>query len=104
MIPVVSQPETVQKSRTESMVFFKGGNLPLGDGLLQDIVHRVRLCQGRVVVDVRPEETVLLGNFLDNTSGEIIFAYYLLPYKNVLSQIPISNGAFIRQIEKRKIL
>src|SRR5882672_12771210 len=40
-IPVVADPEAVDNSRTESMVLFNGGNLPLGGGLLQDIVKCV---------------------------------------------------------------
>src|ERR1700730_15006456 len=59
-IPVVADSEAVEKSRSESMVFLDGGNLPLGGGLLQDIVKYVRFCQGRVVVYVSPEKAVLL--------------------------------------------
>jgi len=42
------------------MVFFDGGNLPLGGGLEQEIVKWIRLCQGRVVVYICAEEAVLL--------------------------------------------
>src|SRR6266550_1958144 len=59
-ISVVADPEAVEKSRSESMVFFDGGNLPLGGGLEQEVVKWIRLCQGRIVVYIRPEEAVLL--------------------------------------------
>src|SRR5258705_9904136 len=82
-IPVVAHPETIEKNRTESMVFFEGGNLPLGGRRLQDIVKSVRLCQGRIVVHIRPEEAVLPRYFLVDSNGEIIFADNLLPYEFV---------------------
>src|SRR5258706_3122006 len=93
VISVVAHAETVKKSRSESMVFLDGGYLPLGDGLLQNIVEKVRLSQRRVVVHVRAEKAVLLRNFLVNSSGVIIFADNLLPVKHVLSHIPTARGA-----------
>jgi len=74
------------------VVFFEGGDLPLGDGLQQDIVKYVRLCQGRVVVHIRPEEAVLRRNFLVDSNGEIIFVYDLLTYKFVYFLIPLLPG------------
>ena len=44
MIPVEAEAKTIAYSRAEDMVFFEGGNLPLGDGLLQDIVEYIGLC------------------------------------------------------------
>ena len=84
------------------MVFFDGGNLALGDGLLQDVVENVGLRQRRVVVHVRAEEAVLVGNLLIDSNGEIILADYLLPCKNVLCNVS-ANGS-IRCVEKRQIL
>src|SRR6202158_5966447 len=94
-IPVVADSEAVEKSRSESMVFLDGGNLPLGGGLLQDIVKYVRFCQGRVVVYVSPEKAVLLRKFLVDSSSEIIFAYNLLALKLVECLIPIANGTSV---------
>src|SRR3979490_97056 len=102
MVPIVSGAETVEKRRNERMVFLEGGNLPLGDGLLQDIVENVGLSQRRVVVHVGTEKAVLLRNFLVDSSGVVILADNLLPRKHVLSYIRIGSGA--RWIEKWQIL
>src|SRR2546427_674362 len=105
MIPVVAQPETVDKSRAENVIFFDGGNLPLGDGLLQDIVKYVGLRQGRVVVHIRPEEAVLRRNFFIDSSGEIIFANNLLAYELIQCLIPTANGGSVRrQLEHGQVL
>src|ERR1700730_8860724 len=85
MIPVVAHPETIEQSRRESMVFLEGGDLPLGDGLLQDIIEYVRLCQGRVIVHVGAEEAILLRDLLVDSGGEVVFADDLLPCKDVIS-------------------
>ncbi len=102
MVPVVAHPETIEKSRAESMVFFEGGNLPFGNRLLQDVVEYVRLSQRRVIVHIRPEEAVFLRNFFINSGGVIIFADDLLPWKHILPHICIGRGT--RWIEKRQIL
>src|ERR1700687_499526 len=103
-IPVVADPEAVEKSRSESMVFLDGGNLPLGGGLEQEIVKWIRLCQGRVVVYIRPEEAVLLRKFLVDSSGEIIFANNLLSYVLVECLIPSASGACVDRTKHRQIL
>src|ERR1700674_2091413 len=103
-IPVVADPEAVEKSRSKSMVFFDGGNLPLGGGLQQEIVKWIGLCQGRVVVYIRPEEAVLLRKFLVCSNGEIIFTNNLLTYILVECLIPIPSGASVGRTKHRQIL
>src|SRR6266699_2329559 len=103
-IPVVADPEAVEKSRSESMVFFDSGYLPLGGGLEQEVVKWIRLCQGRVVVYIRPEEAVLLRKFLVDSSGEIIFANNRLAYILVECLIAIARGACVGRTKHRQIV
>src|SRR5712691_8045727 len=104
MIPVVAHPETVDESRAERMVLFEGGNLPLGNILLENVVEDIGLRLRRVVIYISPEEAVLLRKFLVDSSGEIIFANNCLAYIFVQRLIPIADGTCVGHTKHRQIL
>ena len=93
MSPVVTQPKRVKDTWAKSMVLFQGDDLPFRDGLLQDISEGIGLRQRGVVKAVRPEETVLVREFLIRPYGHEVFVDHLLPRKIIVSRIPSANQA-----------
>ena len=84
---VVTNPDGVDKTGAEDMTLFQRDNLPLGDGMLQDVAKRIRLGQRGVVKTIGAEQVVLFGKFLVDSNGEEILVYNLLADPRKVSNV-----------------